>query len=283
MPKGGRGPRPSLCMPLLLETRFASSPHPASTHALPAMEQQNWTAYSADAPVASRQRFTTHDMAAPQHAPRDATAPAQIKQEGYASPTVPSRQSTRSSFNDGDGDVSMEDADAYKAKMARPSQQHRHSQQLLQHEESAAARRYSPMNLSPTTPYPAGAQPSGQAYTSFTPQAQAQTHSNRQSPTRNNPYMSPPTSYYSPPCMSRLTKWCLLALLPADHPTRSHPTACAAAAAHPVQHEPRQLLPAERDGAAERRLQPRDALAADVDQSEPPTDAAHRRRTRAQV
>jgi len=256
-------------------------PHPASTHALPAMEQQNWTAYSADAPVASRQRFTTHDMAAPQHAPRDATVPAQIKQEGYASPTVPSRQSTRSSFNDGDGDVSMEDADAYKAKMARPSQQHRHSQQLLHHEESAAARRYSPMNLSPTSPYPAGAQQGGQAYTSFTPQAQ--THSNRQSPTRNNPYMSPPNSYYSPPCTSRPSQPRLLALLPADHPARSHPTACAAAATRPVQHEPRQLLPAERDRAAKRRLQPRDALAADVYPPESPTDAAHRRRTRAQV
>lgn len=98
---------------------------------------------------------------------------------------------------DGDGDVAMEDADPYKLKYGagagasaqrqapaqRPPQPY-----LAQHEESAAARRYSPMNLSPTSPYAA---------------AQAQTHpsplGSRQSPTRSNPYMSPPASYYSPP------------------------------------------------------------------------------------
>jgi dual specificity protein kinase YAK1 len=170
------------------------------------MDQQNWTAYPADAPVANRPRFAAHDMASPQHAQREAKVPSQIKQEAYASPTAPLRQSTVSAFNDRDGDISMEDADSYKSKMPRPTQQHRHSQQFLQHEESAAARRYSPMNLSPTSPYPAGAQQGGQGYTSFTPQAQAQTHSNRQSPTRNNPYMSPPNSYYSPPCTSSLSQ-----------------------------------------------------------------------------
>jgi dual specificity protein kinase YAK1 len=63
------------------------------------------------------------------------------------------------------------------------------------------------MNLSPTSPYTGAAQQGGQNYTSFTPQAQAQTQANRQSPTRNNPYMSPPNNnnnnnnnYYSPPC-----------------------------------------------------------------------------------
>lgn len=180
------------------------------------MDQQ-WTAYSAEAPAATRQRYAPHSMVPPQQAQRDASVPPQIKQESYASPTAPSRQGSMTiqapggtasrgpDYNDGDGDVAMEDADPYKPKynMSRPNHQHRHSQQFLQQEESAAARRYSPMNLSPTSPYPGNAQQGGQGYTSFTPQAQtAQTQSNRQSPTRNNPYMSPPNSYYSPPCMS---------------------------------------------------------------------------------
>lgn len=99
---------------------------------------------------------------------------------------------------DGDGDVPMEDADPYnKPRYAsRANHQNRHSQHFVQQEESAAARRYSPMNLSPTSPYVASSQPPAQStYTSFTPQTQT----SRQSPTRSNPYMSPPQSYYSPP------------------------------------------------------------------------------------
>jgi dual specificity protein kinase YAK1 len=129
------------------------------------------------------------------------------RQDPYASPTSrqnsmplqsPSGSGSRGpKYND--GDVAMEDAD-YQPKLNRPSHQQRQSQQFLQQEESAAARRYSPMNLSPTSPYSGNTQQGGQSYTSFTPQAQAPTQSNRQSPTRNNPYMSPPNSYYSPPC-----------------------------------------------------------------------------------
>lgn len=181
------------------------------------MDQQ-WAAYS-EAPGATRQaRYAPHALASPPHAQRDASGPAQSKQDLYASPGGPSRQSSMplqppaapasrgADSNDGDGDVAMEDADPYKPKYGatRPNHQQRHSQQFLQHEESTAARRYSPMNLSPTSPYPGAAQQGGQTYTSFTPQAQAQVHaqtqSSRQSPTRNNPYMSPPNSYYSPPC-----------------------------------------------------------------------------------
>lgn len=180
------------------------------------MDQQ-WTAYS-EAPDASRQaRYAPHGTTPSQHTQRDASASAQLKQNPYASPSAPSRSSTIAlqspsqstsrgpDFNDNDGDVKMEDADPYKPKYntQRPSHQHRHSQQFLQQEESAAARRYSPMNMSPTSPYPGGAQHGGQNYTSFTPQVQS--NSNRGSPTRNNPYMSPPNSYYSPPCTSRPT------------------------------------------------------------------------------
>jgi dual specificity protein kinase YAK1 len=148
------------------------------------------------------------------------------RQDPYASPTSrqnsmplqsPSGSGSRGpKYND--GDVAMEDAD-YQPKLNRPSQQHRQSQQFLQQEESAAARRYSPMNLSPTSPYAGTTQQGGQSYTSFTPQAQAQaqaqaqTQSNRQSPTRNNPYMSPPNSYYSPPCMPNSVSRTMLSAL----------------------------------------------------------------------
>jgi dual specificity protein kinase YAK1 len=202
------------------------------------MDQQQWTAYSAaEAPPASRQRYNMASSS-PQVAQRDASVPLQqqqqqqIKQEAYSSSpsAAPSRQSSAlgsvqsasgstsrgPDYNDGDGDVAMEDADPYSKQpkynttttnnsMSRPNHQHRHSQQFLQQEESAAARRYSPMNLSPTSPYPGSTQQGGQAYASFSPASQAQPQSNRQSPTRNNPnnpYMSPPNSYYSPPCTS---------------------------------------------------------------------------------
>ncbi len=170
------------------------------------MEPQ-WTAYS-EAPGS---RYS-HSMASSSHASRDASVSSQIKPDPYTTPSrqnsmplqSPGATATRGpEYNDGDGDVPMEDAYKPRLNMARPTQQQRQSQQFLQQEESAAARRYSPMNLSPTSPYTGAAQQGGQNYTSFTPQAQAQTQANRQSPTRNNPYMSPPNNnnnYYSPPC-----------------------------------------------------------------------------------
>lgn len=178
------------------------------------MDQQQWS-YN-ESPAVSRQpsRYAPQQhMTTPQHAPRDTGLPQQIKQDPYASPSAPSRTNSMALpspnvphgrgaeyGNDVDGDVAMEDADPYnkpKYSSSRAGHQHRHSQQFLQQEESAAARRYSPMNLSPTSPYTGSTQQGGQQYTSFTPQAQNQ--SNRQSPTRSNPYMSPPNSYYSPP------------------------------------------------------------------------------------
>lgn len=171
---------------------------------------QPWSPY-VDSSVSNRQpRYAPHALATPQHSQRDPNAPATAKQETFTSPIMPSRtasmalaspagpQGRISEYNgDGDGDVPMEDADPYnKPKYtSRANHQHRHSQQFVQQEESAAARRYSPMNLSPTSPYGASPQQSQNTYTSFTPQTQ----SNRQSPTRSNPYISPPQSYYSPP------------------------------------------------------------------------------------
>ena len=187
------------------------------------MEQQ-WTAYSesnANRPA----RYDPHTMTTPQHVQRDPSVPQQpIKQEQFASPTAPSRTNSMATlpspggsltlsrsaeYNDRDGDVAMEDADPYKPKYnaSRPNHQHRQSQQFLQQEESAAARRYSPMNLSPTSPYGGNTQQGGQAYTSFSPQS---AQSNRQSPTRSNPYISTPNSYYSPPGMSIFGATCIL-------------------------------------------------------------------------
>jgi len=172
------------------------------------MEPQ-WTAYS----DTTGARYS-HSMASPQHAPRDAGVGSHMKPDAYATPSrqnsialqSPAGPASRGpEYNDGDGDVPMEDAYKPRLNVTRPSQTQRQSQQYLQQaEESATARRYSPMNLSPTSPYSGTTQQGGQTYTSFSPQAQAQSQSSRQSPTRNNPYMSPPNSYYSPPCMSSL-------------------------------------------------------------------------------
>jgi dual specificity protein kinase YAK1 len=216
------------------------------------MDQQ-WTAYS-EAPDANRQaRYAPHGTTPSQQTPRDAGASAQLKQHNpYASPSAPSRSSTIAlqspsqpgsrgpDFNDNDGDVKMEDADPYKPKYntQRPNHQQRQSQQFLQQEESAAARRYSPMNMSPTSPYSGGTQHGGQSYTSFTPQVQSS--SNRASPTRTNPYMSPPNSYYSPPCTLRAPRrvlFCCKRRL-ANHQLCSFAPKCTPASTHPVQHEP---------------------------------------------
>jgi dual specificity protein kinase YAK1 len=174
------------------------------------MDQQQWTAYSESPGQARQARYAPSNMASPQHTQRDPNIPQHAKQDSYASPSAPLRQNTMplqspgvahnrsAEYNDRDGDVPMEDADTFnklKYSSSRAGHQNRHSQQFLQQEESAAARRYSPMNLSPTSPYSGTTQQGGQNYASFSPQTQ----NNRQSPTRNNPYMSSPNSYYSPP------------------------------------------------------------------------------------
>lgn len=119
-----------------------------------------------------------------------------------ASPTAPHH---RMDFGgDGDGDIAMEDADPYRPKHpTRPGHSRQHSQQQILTEESSAARRYSPMNLSPASPYnPTPANAMSTVYNSYTPNAQS-----RSSPTRQNAYMSPPQSqnFYSPP--STFTEW----------------------------------------------------------------------------
>jgi dual specificity protein kinase YAK1 len=160
----------------------------------------------------NRQRYAPQTVPSHEYTPRDLNSGAPVKSEGYSQPNSANRtpslpmtspggsQSRGAEYNgDGDGDVRMEDVDQYN-KPKQPSRGHSRmpSTQLAQ-EESAAARRYSPMLMSPSSPYAPTTQPPTQAtYSSYTPQAQ-----NRASPTRSNSYMSQPQNFYaSPPCKS---------------------------------------------------------------------------------
>jgi dual specificity protein kinase YAK1 len=123
-------------------------------------------------------------------------------------------------YNDRDGDIKMEDADPYKPKHASLHMSHASHQRLpsnVQQEESVAARRYSPMNLSPSSPFTAAAQPASQSpYTSYTPQS-----STRASPTRTS-YVAPPNSYYASPPSSYFET---ASIAKANHNSASRPSA----------------------------------------------------------
>ena len=96
----------------------------------------------------------------------------------------------------------MEDADPYNRMKypSRPNHSQRPSTQYLAQEESAAARRYSPMKaLSPSSPYAPSSQQSSQSPYGHYP---SQNTSARQSPTRSNHYSTPSQSYYSTPSES---------------------------------------------------------------------------------
>ncbi|KAF2097929.1 kinase-like protein [Rhizodiscina lignyota] len=171
------------------------------------MEPQ-WSQY-AESPLSSRQaRYAPHAQGQQQHTPRDPHLAAAVKADPYLTSAVPSRAASmslgtpsapqsRGPYNgDGDGDVQMEDADPYKTKQAgRPGHQRMHSAQLIQQEESTAARRYSPMNMSPSSPYSATPQQGQAQFAAFTPHMNA----NSQSPTRGSFPMSSNHGYYSPP------------------------------------------------------------------------------------
>ncbi|OJJ95910.1 hypothetical protein ASPACDRAFT_35463 [Aspergillus aculeatus ATCC 16872] len=100
-----------------------------------------------------------------------------------------------------DADTTMEDADPYnRAKYtARPAHHSRPSSQYFSHEESSAARRYSPGNVlsSPMSSY--NASPGKQNSYAFPPGP----NQSRRSPTRAPNYASPPQSFQSPPSGSR--------------------------------------------------------------------------------
>lgn len=133
------------------------------------------------------------------------SSPSGFSYEAYSAPSVSSHSQSmatspigtpRARASSGDGDIAMDDADPYNRMKypSRPNHQHRTSGQQLLQEDSTAARRYSPMKaLSPSSHYTSSAHHPGQPpYTPQTPSA-------RQSPTRTNPYSSPPQSYYATP------------------------------------------------------------------------------------
>lgn len=98
-----------------------------------------------------------------------------------------------------EGDVPMEDADPYNRTKypSRPAHQHRHSSQYVTHESSAAAQRYSPMNmLNAAGQHSSSPKAQSQSQTGFT--YQSHTPRSRQSPTRQNHFGSPQQYHESP-------------------------------------------------------------------------------------
>lgn len=176
------------------------------------MDQQ-WQSYT-DA-IGNRQGRYSHSTpqqqareSNPSSAQQQHPPPSSFNYEAYQNPAIPSHsQSIAASpigtpharAYSGDGDVAMEDADPYNRMKypSRPNHQHRASGQHLSQEDSSAARRYSPMKaLSPSSHYLTSPSQSGQSsYGTYT----SQSTSARQSPTRSNPYSSPPQNYYATP------------------------------------------------------------------------------------
>ena len=175
------------------------------------MDQQ-WQPY-ADMASNNQTRFsqpTTQQQQANGSAQQRQSQPA-YGYEAYPAPSMPPQPQSmavspigtpRSRAYTGDGDVAMEDADPYNRMKypSRPTHQHRSSGQYLGQEDSAAARRYSPMKaLSPSTSYASSSQqPTQSPYGPYS----SQNTSARQSPTRSNHYSSASQSYYSTPSES---------------------------------------------------------------------------------
>ncbi|KAI4106876.1 MAG: hypothetical protein LQ339_002848 [Xanthoria mediterranea] len=95
----------------------------------------------------------------------------------------------------GDGDVAMEDADPYNRMKypSRPTHSHRSSAQYMSQDDSAAARRYSPMKAATPSNYAVSPQ---QPPAASNNQYVSQNSSARQSPSRPHPSSQ---SYYSTP------------------------------------------------------------------------------------
>ncbi|KAL8884968.1 MAG: hypothetical protein Q9205_004337 [Flavoplaca limonia] len=127
--------------------------------------------------------------------------------ESYQTPTIPSHSQSmaaspsstpRHRGYSGDGDVAMEDADPYNRMKypSRPTHSHRSSAQYIPQDDSAAARRYSPMKATTPSNYAVSPQ---QPTTASNSQYVSQNSSARQSPSRAHPSSQ---NYYSTPSMS---------------------------------------------------------------------------------
>jgi dual specificity protein kinase YAK1 len=175
------------------------------------MQSAPWNPYQDKAPQSNRQSRATPQSPLSPGQPSEQSMNSHLgSQNPYLNSANSNNMSARNSQpppahhgGDRDGDIAMEDADPYKPKHASLMPASRTSHQRISSnvtEESSAARRYSPMNLSPASPFGASQAGSHPAYTSYTPQ---QT-SARTSPTRASYAPSSPSYYNSPP-----SKWLL--------------------------------------------------------------------------
>ncbi|KAL9579021.1 MAG: hypothetical protein Q9212_005346 [Teloschistes hypoglaucus] len=180
---------------------------------------QSWQSYS---DLSGRQARFSHStpQQQQQQPPQDMNnlsglqhhPPSGMTYDTYQTPTIPSHPQSMAASPAGtprsrdysvDGDIAMEDADPYNRMKypSRPTHSHRNSAQYIPHDDSAAARRYSPMKpITPSSHHAASPQQPGQAQHS---QYLSQTSSARQSPTRSQHYSTPSQSYYSTPTSSR--------------------------------------------------------------------------------
>ena len=195
-------------------TITTNNPRALSSQLFPeaaAMEQ--WQAYNDPASAGGQRRYNGNTGS--QMSPRDFGSgpqnpaqqpPAGFKYDNYQGglnphQTPPSATSPMASplLHDGNGDVPMQDShDSYATMNSSAKYPMRpHHQQLpssgrtanLQQEPSAAAQRYSPMEvLSPTSPYG----PKSSSASQFSQQP-----SQRQSPTRSSDYAPQQNSYYN--------------------------------------------------------------------------------------
>lgn len=176
---------------------------------------QSWQSYS---DLSGRQARFSHSapQQQQQQPPRDMNnlsglqhhPPSGMTYDTYQTPTIPSHPQSMAASPAGtprsrdysvDGDIAMEDADPYNRMKypSRPTHSHRTSAQYIPHDESAAARRYSPLKtVTPSSHHAASPQQPGQAQHS---QYLSQNSSARQSPTRSQHYSTPSQSYYSTP------------------------------------------------------------------------------------
>jgi dual specificity protein kinase YAK1 len=166
-------------------------------------QQQQWGSFN----EAGRQpRYAPQTLPSQQNTHRDHNSAPAANLEQYAISGAPSRSGTMPvvstnappgrglEYGDRDGDIAMEDVDPYKPKQTSRPPTHQRLPSNVQQEDSSNAQRYSPMNLSPSSPFAATQQAMHSTYGNYTPQT-----SSRTSPTRASTYMSPPTGYYSSP------------------------------------------------------------------------------------
>jgi len=193
-------------------------------HSMPSTQPDDSPQWSSNslpysAPAIPRQQSNPSTYPPLSHPPSLGTTTTPTRYQPYSAGTQSSRAPSlpadlsspidprtlqRMDLRDRDGDAKMDDADLYNqskySQSGPPSQ--RNSAYLPAPMEdgsaSTAARRYSPMNTSPTSPYVQSPVQQGlHPHPSFTPQQQRLP--SRQSPTRHNSYNTPSQNPYSSP------------------------------------------------------------------------------------